>query len=391
MTSSGSPTVLHSDEGVIETSYSCVVVRGNDLGDLISVAPADNTLVTVPPPDDEDGSSDLWVQTADQWGPFSVTTRLWDMAPPDAGEEWEDFVEVSVTSTTGLSATELVDNVPQIVLTPEPGQYRVRISARGRRVRDLDQADDLDDLDDLDADLPPKEWYLLEAWSAPPTDPTVVRLTSPYAAQVLNPPPRLVIPEGEAGLAAAARIGRDVDGTPGARTLSGKTGSVRVERTIRGTRRRLFNLCAHVGSWSHVWLGLPSWSHMSGPGWDKAGGTETWTYSDDSRDQLTGHGAVRTRFLVLESPSRAVKTWNWVRRVGDRGPSPLLPESANDVLAEDSTFSVDLAQSRDDEGEPRTTITITHEGLPVEWLDDMETYWAYQLSIADHAGLGVPT
>ena len=224
MTSSGSPTVLHSDEGVIETSYSCVVVRGNDLGDLISVAPADNTLVTVPPPDDEDGSSDLWVQTADQWGPFSVTTRLWDMAPPDAGEEWEDVVEVSVTSTTGLSATELVDNDPQIVLTPEPGQYRVRISARGRRVRDLDQADDLDDLDDLDADLPPKEWYLLEAWSAPPTDPTVVRLTSPYAAQVLNPPPRLVIPEGEAGLAAAARIGRDVDGTPGARTLSGKTG-----------------------------------------------------------------------------------------------------------------------------------------------------------------------
>ena len=68
----------------------------------------------------------------------------------------------------------------------------------------------------------------------------------------------------------------------------------------------------------------------------------------------------------------------------------MLPESANDVLAEDSTFSVDLAQSRDDEGEPRTTITITHEGLPVEG-DDMETLLNYRLSIADHAGLGVPT
>jgi hypothetical protein len=29
-------------------------------------------------------------------------------------------------------------------------------------------------------------------------------------------------------------------------------------------------------------------------------------------------------------------------------------------------------------------------GLPVEWLDDMETYWAYQLSIADHAKFGIP-
>ena len=41
-----------------------------------------------------------------------------------------------------------------------------------------------------------------------------------------------------------------------------------------------------------------------------------------------------------------------------------------------------LDQSKAADGEPWTTIRIKHEGLPVEWLEDMETWWAYQLSIA---------
>ena len=224
--------LVHSDEGLVETSYSCVVVRSFDCGELGATAPADNTLVTVP--DLEDGEGDLWVNTADQRGLFSVTTRLWSTPPAEPGPEWEEVVELSVTSATGLVATEMVDNDPQIILAPEPGEFRLRVSARGRRIPGISDDDDLD----LDAELPPKEWYLLEAWPAAATDPVVIRLTSPYAEHVLNPPPALVIPEGEAGLAAAARIGCDVDGGPGARTLSGEAGSVQVERTIRGTRCR---------------------------------------------------------------------------------------------------------------------------------------------------------
>jgi hypothetical protein len=34
---------------------------------------------------------------------------------------------------------------------------------------------------------------------------------------------------------------------------------------------------------------------------------------------------------------------------------------------------------------------MVHEGLPVEWLDDMETYWGYQLAIADAVGFGLPS
>lgn len=48
-----------------------------------------------------------------------------------------------------------------------------------------------------------------------------------------------------------------------------------------------------------------------------------------------------------------------------------------------------LTQHRDEARDPWTTIRIDHEQLPVEWLEDMETYWDYQLSIAEHAEFGV--
>ncbi len=137
-TGSGEPRLVRTDGGVIETTYGCVVVRAVDSEPLVAAAPAENTLVDVP----EGGhDGDLLVQGADQWGPFSVTTRLWDGEPGDPGPQWEDVVELSVTVPTGLGVTELVDNEPWIDLVDEPGQYRLRVSARGRRVPDRAQGD----------------------------------------------------------------------------------------------------------------------------------------------------------------------------------------------------------------------------------------------------------
>jgi hypothetical protein len=96
---SGNAVLLQSDHGIVETRYSCVVLRSWDSEQLTATAPVDNTLVTVP--DLEEGEGELWVNTADQWGPFSVTTRLWSTRPVDPGPEWEDVVELSVTSSTG--------------------------------------------------------------------------------------------------------------------------------------------------------------------------------------------------------------------------------------------------------------------------------------------------
>ena len=120
----------------------------------------------------------------------------------------------------------------------------------------------------------------------------------------------------------------------------------------------------------------------------KTPGQETWAWSDDHADQLTGsRGAVRDRFVELDRPRRVVRAWNWVRRVGERGPSPFAPGA--DVLTEDSLLTISLEESKRD-AEPWTSIRIEHAGIPLEWIDDLGDYWAYQLSIADHARFGLP-
>ena len=370
---------MFSDSGLIETGYSCLVVRSFDEEPLSADVPSDNTLVAA------GELGDLLVTTADQWGPFEVTTRLWEAPPADPGPEWEDVVELDLTTPAALAVTELVENDPLIDLVADPGEYRIRVSARGRRIPDHGGDDELDDLE-----RPPVEWYLVEAWPAAPAGPRVVRLDSPFAEHQLNPPPPLVIPEGGAGLAASVRIGRDVDGLEGARSLSGEVGSARAERRIRGTRRRLFRWCAHVTSWSHLWVEGSSWSWMGiGPYDDEyAPGHPHWAFSGDHADQLTGrNGAVRYSFLDVDKPGRAVRVWEWmVTPERDR----VLMDRMAPLLREPTRVTVTLTQSRDAERDAWTTIAIDHSNVPVEWVEDLETYWDYQLAIAEHARFGLP-
>jgi uncharacterized protein YndB with AHSA1/START domain len=160
-----------------------------------------------------------------------------------------------------------------------------------------------------------------------------------------------------------------------------------VERTIEGTRRKLFRLLAYLTSWSHPsFPGQGSW--MYGGAWvNYELGEELLAYSFDHPDQLTGRrGAIVWEFVEVEKPARVVRRWNWLRptREGIGGRYDSVP-----VLVEDSMVTTTLVTSRRD-GVPWTTIRMVHEGLPVEWLDDMETYWTYQLAIADAAGFGLP-
>lgn len=203
---------------------------------------------------------------------------------------------------------------------------------------------------------------------------------------VENPP--LVVPEAEAGLAASVRIGRDVDGAEGARALSGALGSVESVRSIRGTRRKLFLTFARVTSWSNIVTRESSWTWGGYP--TEEVGAKQWAWSTDHPDQLTGtHGAVEYSFAEVDRPRRAVRRWNWLVH-----PSPGVPyvdiEQWLPVLAEDSLVTVTLEESKDAHGDPWTEVRMRHDGLPVEWLDDMQAWWDLQLAIADHAGFGVP-
>ncbi|KQW50962.1 hypothetical protein ASC77_25225 [Nocardioides sp. Root1257] len=103
--------VLRERSATFEVEHSVIVLRTWD--DLpIGVAPMDeNTLVSVP--EEELTRSDVWVHTADQFGPFEVTTRLLDGAPCAPGQEWEDVVEFSMDAPGLVNATEMVCNEPQ--------------------------------------------------------------------------------------------------------------------------------------------------------------------------------------------------------------------------------------------------------------------------------------
>lgn len=200
--------------------------------------------------------------------------------------------------------------------------------------------------------------------------------------------PGLVVPEAEAGLAASVRIGRDVDRAEGARELSGTTGSVESVRTLRGTRRKLFLDFARVTSWSNIVISDSSWTWSGYP--TEEPGSKQWAQSYDHADQLTGtHGAIQYSFVEVDKPRRAVRRWNWLAH-----PSPGVPYIDFDqwlpILAEDSIITVTLEESKDAKGDAWTEVRMRHDGLPVEWMDDMQAWWDLQLAIADHAGFGVP-
>jgi hypothetical protein len=365
-------------QAVLSTSEYVFAVRASDREPLEAEPWDGNTLVELSA--DVLAEGEFWIRTGDGFANALVTTRLHDAEPDEPASEWEDVVELSFTSRAPVGVTDLIENDPWVALTDEPGEYRLRVSARSRLV-------EMDLENDLDVDNPesaaPAEFYLLDVWRAPRAEPVVRRLTGAFARhQLEGPPPPL--PETEEGLAAAARIGRDLDQAPGSRQLSGETESIEVIRTVPGTRRRLFVTCAHLTSFSTM--------VREGRGWTQTGmpieepGAELWCWGADERtvDRLIGsRGAIYYRFLSVDRPRTAVRAWNWLRE--RRTP----PQEWPPVLADESIVTTTLTQSRASDGDPQTEIKIVHEGLPVEWAEDMQSWWGLQLAIIDQRRFGV--
>ena len=328
-----------------------------------------STLVTIPADVAELG--DVLVLTGAQWGPFAVSTRVLD-APDPAGNEWEDVVEFSLRSRGEVVVTELVNGDPTVALLTEAGNYRVRVSARGRVSESGSDGDE-------DAMSVPVEHYLIEAWSEDPEPPVIVRETSRYALVVLaGPPAEPEIDGAEAGLAGATAVGRDIDGGPGGRVWSGETGEVTVSRQVPGTRRKLFHYFRLGPTMSrHV----PSWGFMSGPDWESIGASTYSSASANHPDQLSGRrGTIRNIVVEEDSPRRRVKRLAWLvqppgRDCGSRDEL---------TVAVDSTVVLSYTQSKSPEGQVWTTVEVRHSGLPVEWLEDMSAWWAYQLAFMEH-------
>jgi hypothetical protein len=111
-------------------------------------------------------------------GDVDVTVTLHEAAPAPGGADWQECVEISAHSASGdLMVRGLMDDLDEelpVLSFSGPGDYRLRVHARGR---------------DTAVDLAPDEvaeWYLVQVWPAPAQPVTVLSQRDAYGASVLN-------------------------------------------------------------------------------------------------------------------------------------------------------------------------------------------------------------
>lgn len=322
---------------------------------------------------DEPDPVGVFILTANQWGPFEVVVEELDKEPP-VDRSWEDAVEFSVTADGPLEVSEVDSRFPSCTLTKAGGEYRVRVLAQGRA------AVGRHDPGREDRSGKPSERYRIQSWPARPEQPRVIQMTSAFAASELdrsraNESGAVVVQESAEGLAAAGRIGRDADRLPGCRALTVQSGLVTLTVELEGTPSTLFGWFATVSSWTSRWnpdreaLG---WIYGTDAERPFQLGPYFYAYAGDDIDLLPGRkGAIRTRYVEVNRPSSVVRDWNWVP-----------DEAGAQLLVSDSRLTISLEQV--DAG--RTRIHLRHEGLPVEWTEDMTSWWRFQLAIAERLG-----
>jgi hypothetical protein len=118
----------------------------------------------------------ITVMTGIHTGDVDLTVTLHAAQPtPDSGA-WQEIVEISAHSASGeLMVRAIMDDLDEELPALSfngPGDYRLRIHARGR---------------DTAVDLAPDEvteWYLIQAWPAPTQEVTVLRQSDTYGATV---------------------------------------------------------------------------------------------------------------------------------------------------------------------------------------------------------------
>ncbi len=203
------------------------------------------------------------------------------------------------------------------------------------------------------------------------------------------PNPAFGLPEAEAGLAAAARIGRDVDGRPGARDLSAALGAIHAQNTLRGRADEYSDYFASAYDWSPD---DASGSNADGYGVKRGGmGWRSpvrwkviWQRKLDTTERVTGRtGSIWSTPTAEDDPPRTrAMVWRWsctpmaqvANRFGSVGDAP-----GESCLPRDTVVSVRLVQLP---GRPaRTRVEIEHRDVPLEWVDDLDAWWRFQLAI----------
>jgi hypothetical protein len=118
----------------------------------------------------------LHVHTRVDGGEVHVTAEVYESEPPFDLAGWEDVAEASVPAPDGCLTLDGVtigapDGYPP--LSPAgPGDYRVRVHARGRDVPPWQTPESI------------TEFYLLQVWPSTPAPPRVLSAKSAHSADL---------------------------------------------------------------------------------------------------------------------------------------------------------------------------------------------------------------
>lgn len=163
---------------------------------------------------------------------------------------------------------------------------------------------------------------------------------------------------GEQARAAGARIRADLAGGPSARALSGRFGTAQLSALLPRTASSLWDLIANLDI-----------TLMGGGGEPIVGGQFGMGTYDEEQDGFVGdEGEIVCRWTALERPTRVVMDWTWMKIVQPRADRvPRLPYHA--------TLTATLEEISTDRTNPQCTLSLTHTGIPREWVDDMTAIW----------------
>jgi hypothetical protein len=348
--------VTDSDGYIVMADHGQFLLADSGLGQFVEVLPPEDDSLVFGEPES------VAVRTGAYAAPLEVRIESLDAAPGVPGSAWEDSVELSVRCAAEIVIAELMGSAPVATVASGSGWYRLRVSVRGR------------DTGEQRGEVGPRakviERYLIQVWPAPASPGATLKSTS------LKPIDHAA---GRVHLAAAHdaadRISRDLGHEAGHRDLSGATGSVHVEWTYRTTRRKLF-----------LYAAFPAyWTSASGSGSNTVEPGARYLLSDNGRRLLdnsyqdiwdgipTGNGrtCIRATLVEVDRPKSVVTNWQWFTGTGLGHDRPVLPNP--------TTLRVRLEQSKNVDGQPETTLHLDHDGLPIEWIEDMHACWLCKL------------
>jgi hypothetical protein len=314
-----------------------------------------------------------------------LRVEVWESEPPDDLDEWQEAFEahLDVSGGTVLFQTATLD--PEPIVVPD-GSYHALITGRDFVAPGW-----------WPSSTEPGDRWRIRFW--PSDGPVVARRLRRFSLGAGEDPDfgtaewqRRTTHEAD-GRAASERIRDDLDRAAGARAFSGQSGALALEHAFPHSRVRVFPLLHEPWTWL-TW----GW----GDNIARTASVGDWFYIQHDfmrqpervRDDwiLGSAGDIRGDWIEVAKPSAVAYRWTW-----RQPPQPRRPpwddtrgrDEVNHRIFMDwisnrlaavppTTVRIRLTQARIDDS-VRTTVELRHEDIPIEWVDDLTSWWTWTL------------